>query len=605
MTEIEERLAKLGFPEPTRKTTVRAATTTLRADMRCEWKVERIELPTPDPAALASASPTGTAGPGGPLSALMGGQGVLQAAFRRSARWAFRPNTRSLSGDAGISGMASALKEGTGGGVGALAQLAMTIVYPTLKPMLEASIRKITVKVLWKEGIQKRDLSAIQYVTRPMRGDAITAAAAASGMVPGGHARADPHHARHEDAASRMTRGDRRGLTLLEVMVAVGILAMVSVLIYGAFDGLSRGKKNLGRVNDRYHQGRAALSRMARELSSAFLSAHQPLTEQQFRRLTISKERARRPPIASTSPPFRTCGSFATRTRATRTSSRISALPTPKCRASCDLARRESPVIDLEPKRGGEVEVLAEDIDHFDVRFLDATTGLWTESWDTSQATGQPNRLPFEIKLTLALKGGIENKPIVFVTKVSHADAGAAHLRGAAMKKKRRNAARRGARLGLGIHRHHDGDAHRVPRRGDQRALRGARRSRCAQSRIPRQKRRQPQSFAHRVGADHPPRALVFLARSRAETGPNPGVGILRPHPRRFQRQGRDGGDFAILTGTDLAKGKNLGIDGGRFDVAIIDEDSKLNVEHGLPRRSVHPEPRGPAAARADGGRAI
>ena len=36
--------------------------------------------------------------------------------------------------------------------------------------------------------------------------------------------------------------------------------------------------------------------------------------------------------------------------------------------------------------------------------------------------------------------------------------------------------------------------------------------------------------------------------------------------------------DFAILTGTDLTKGKNLGIEGGRFDVDIVDEDSKLNV---------------------------
>jgi general secretion pathway protein J len=65
------------------------------------------------------------------------------------------------------------------------------------------------------------------------------------------------------------------------------------------------------------------------------------------------------------------------------------------------------------------VEVLAEDIDHFDVRYLDAATGLWTESWDSSQAIGQPHRLPFEIKITLALKGGLQNKPIVFLTKLS------------------------------------------------------------------------------------------------------------------------------------------------------------------------------------------
>jgi len=36
--------------------------------------------------------------------------------------------------------------------------------------------------------------------------------------------------------------------------------------------------------------------------------------------------------------------------------------------------------------------------------------------------------------------------------------------------------------------------------------------------------------------------------------------------------------DFAALTNTDLSQGKNLGIEGGRFDVDIVDEDSKVNV---------------------------
>jgi general secretion pathway protein I len=194
MAEIEERLLKLGFPPMDEKDDGACCDDDLRADMKCEWSVERIELPTPDPATLASSSPMGTSSPGGsqgsgplgPLSALMGGQppaggvpGLSQMSFGQSG------TSLSLSGDAGVSGLASALKGGTGGGMSALAQMAMTIVYPTLKPMLEASIRKVTVKVTWKEGIQKRDISLLQYVTKPMRGDAITAAAAASGAVPG------------------------------------------------------------------------------------------------------------------------------------------------------------------------------------------------------------------------------------------------------------------------------------------------------------------------------------------------------------------------------------------------------------------------------------
>jgi general secretion pathway protein I len=192
MTEIEERLVKFGLPPMDEKDDGACCDDDLRADMKCEWSVERIELPTPDPAALASSSPMSTSSPGstggplGPLSELMGGQSPA-GGITGLSQMAFSPTgSLALAGaDGGVSGVASALKGGTGGGVSALAQMAMTIVYPTLKPMLEASIRKITVKVTWKEGIQSRDVSAIQYVTHPMRGDLITAAAAASGGVPG------------------------------------------------------------------------------------------------------------------------------------------------------------------------------------------------------------------------------------------------------------------------------------------------------------------------------------------------------------------------------------------------------------------------------------
>jgi general secretion pathway protein J len=92
--------------------------------------------------------------------------------------------------------------------------------------------------------------------------------------------------------------------------------------------------------------------------------------------------------------------------------------PDPNVSGKIDLARRESPIIDREPTRGGEVNVLVDDIDLFDLRFLDPTTGMWNDTWDSTQVTGQPNRLPFEVKITLVLKGGRDGKPIKFVSKV-------------------------------------------------------------------------------------------------------------------------------------------------------------------------------------------
>ena len=73
--------------------------------------------------------------------------------------------------------------------------------------------------------------------------------------------------------------------------------------------------------------------------------------------------------------------------------------------------------------------MLVEDIDSFDVKYLDATTGLWTETWDTTQATGQLGRLPFEVKISLVLKGGVGGQAGHILHQGRHADAGGAELR--------------------------------------------------------------------------------------------------------------------------------------------------------------------------------
>jgi general secretion pathway protein K len=46
--------------------------------------------------------------------------------------------------------------------------------------------------------------------------------------------------------------------------------------------------------------------------------------------------------------------------------------------------------------------------------------------------------------------------------------------------------------------------------------------------------------------------------------------------------------DFAGMSGLDLSLGKNLGIKGGRFEVVIVDEDSKINVNMGASNDIAH-----------------
>ena len=76
----------------------------------------------------------------------------------------------------------------------------------------------------------------------------------------------------------------------------------------------------------------------------------------------------------------------------------------PNVEGKIDFVRREQTPADMDAKRGGIVNVLCEDIESFDVRYLDPQTSQWLEVWDTTQALGQQIGLPLEIRLTLTLK---------------------------------------------------------------------------------------------------------------------------------------------------------------------------------------------------------
>ena len=49
---------------------------------------------------------------------------------------------------------------------------------------------------------------------------------------------------------------------------------------------------------------------------------------------------------------------------------------------------------------------MATDIDLFKIEYLDPLTSEWVDTWDTTQATAQPDRLPLQVKVLLVLNGG-------------------------------------------------------------------------------------------------------------------------------------------------------------------------------------------------------
>jgi general secretion pathway protein I len=186
MTELEEKMLKLGYPELDQIDNDILCCEGMDAPgFNCDTRVEKILLPNPpqnslgdggfmsDPAALASGAASGSGLAGLPpipgMTNPAGGPGL------------------NLDIDSGLQNIGGQLQNqltAMGGSQGLLTMV-MGIVYPSLKPMLETSIRRVTVKVKWKEGSTQKDFSIVQYVTNPQRSGFASGVPGADGGVAG------------------------------------------------------------------------------------------------------------------------------------------------------------------------------------------------------------------------------------------------------------------------------------------------------------------------------------------------------------------------------------------------------------------------------------
>ena len=186
MSEVELELLNKGYPVIDSDDEGACCDDEEYGGFRCKWKVQTIELPEPplDGALdLLGGSESGEGG--GALGALgslatmgqTGGASLGDSPAMSDVAQLLAPSAKE--GDEASSSEAALMA----GGGSALAPIVMSFVYPSLKPMLEASIRRVTVSVTWKDGSRERDLTVTQFVTNPQQGglDATAEGAGAGG----------------------------------------------------------------------------------------------------------------------------------------------------------------------------------------------------------------------------------------------------------------------------------------------------------------------------------------------------------------------------------------------------------------------------------------
>jgi general secretion pathway protein J len=193
-----------------------------------------------------------------------------------------------------------------------------------------------------------------------------------------------------------------RGFTLVEVMIAVAITAVIGVLIMGSFQRTYAAKELTESQDERFSSARIALTRLTRELGSAFLS--DDYDHKRYReRPTVfrGKDLGERDELL-----------FATMTHArlvrdAKESDQAVVAYTveqdPDHQGEMALFRREKPRIDDDPERGGAKAIVCEHVTRFDVEYWDWKKQEWAREWITT-TPDRSNFLPTRVKIRLGVK---------------------------------------------------------------------------------------------------------------------------------------------------------------------------------------------------------
>jgi general secretion pathway protein I len=174
MAEIEDQLRVEGFQESGPEGSGPCCNETEFAGFSCSWTVEKPTFPDPELGELDLDAQLDTSA----VSKLAGAATAIPEGGNIS------DVTQSLAGDEDVAALAA-------GGVGGIASMVMSLVYPDMKLAFEAGVRRVTVTATWAEGSKTYDLVVAQWVTQAIPGmlgdtDDLEAAASGQGSGPGG-----------------------------------------------------------------------------------------------------------------------------------------------------------------------------------------------------------------------------------------------------------------------------------------------------------------------------------------------------------------------------------------------------------------------------------
>ncbi|MBK6690226.1 MAG: prepilin-type N-terminal cleavage/methylation domain-containing protein [Deltaproteobacteria bacterium] len=210
-------------------------------------------------------------------------------------------------------------------------------------------------------------------------------------------------------------RLSRRGLTLMEVTLAIAILAIMATLTWGSLARAFDAYETVTDIDRRYHNVRVAMNRMSKELSMAFLTSVRRHKGQERMEDTIFQGKSGSPFFELHFTAFAHDMLRADAKESDQCEIGYYGDRDPDDSSVYNLMRREDPRIDQDPDKGGRSYVLAENVKDFKLRFFDPRAQDWTDEWDTEKTEFQ-GRLPTVVEITLIVEDET-GEELKFVTK--------------------------------------------------------------------------------------------------------------------------------------------------------------------------------------------
>ena len=196
----------------------------------------------------------------------------------------------------------------------------------------------------------------------------------------------------------------KRGFTLIEVMIAASILAVVMVLTWGSLKDTFNTKQTIEAQAGRYRTVRIALERKARELMMAYVSQNEDTLQPERRTRFVGRRHSDIDEIT-----FSYFGHQRLYQDANECDTALVGYYGARDRddsRKTNLMRRETRrlsyyKLDEQP---GEADIACDDVIRLKLDYYDGLKKEWREDWNTTSADGQPDKLPFKIRITLTVR---------------------------------------------------------------------------------------------------------------------------------------------------------------------------------------------------------